>query len=243
VNFTYGQTKYVFLRLINLVGPSVEDRGNKRVSGLFRPESSLLVPSAAPTSTSFYTIPHFKMPCSKTKFAGAQKTIVGTADSGSYTIWTSEPHDAAEEEKLVAQMVQERIEWEDRMLREGKFFHTKFRKGRPVSPDPSVAGGAPLSIEEDDGGEDGEGSEVVAVREEEIAKPLILRRKNPPETKSDMRRRIESLEITGAKKDMKIKELGDRIRVLEKQLKTKEMESRIRDLEEEGKIVMETLNG
>jgi hypothetical protein len=51
------------------------------------------------------------------------------------------------------------------------------------------------------------------------------------------------LEITGAKKDMKIKELGDRIRVLEKQLKTKEMESRIRDLEEEGKIVMETLNG
>jgi hypothetical protein len=49
----------------------------------------------------------------------------------------------------------------------------------------------------------------VAVREEEeIAKPLVLRRKNPPETKSDMRRRIESLEISGAKKDLKIKELG-----------------------------------
>jgi hypothetical protein len=112
-----------------------------------------------------------------------------------------------------------------------------------VSPDPSVAGGAPLSIEEEDRGEHEEGNEEVAVREEEeVAKPLVLRRKNPPETKSDMGRRIESLEISGAKKDMKIKELGDRIPVLEYQLKTKKIENRIRDPEEKGKITRETLN-
>jgi hypothetical protein len=175
------------------------------------------------------------MPCSKKRFTGAQKTIVGTADSGSYTIWTSEPHNVAEEEKLVAQMVQERIEWEGRMLREGKFFHTKFQKGRSLSPDPSVAGGAPLEEQDD------EGDEEVAVREdEEIAKPLVLRRKIPPETKSDMRRRIESLEISGAKKDAKIKEQGDRLRALEKQLKMKE--NRIRDLEEKVKFVKKALD-
>jgi hypothetical protein len=148
---------------------------------------------------------------------------VGTADCGSYTIWISKPHDAAEEEKLVAQLIQDRIEWEDRILREGRFFRTNFRKGRPVSPDPSVAGGAPLSTEEEDGGEDREENEGVAVREEEIAKPLILRRKDAPETetKQDMRRLIEPLEISGARKDLRIKKLENRIRVLKSQLKAK----------------------
>jgi hypothetical protein len=75
------------------------------------------------------------------------------------------------------------------------------------------------------------------VKQQVVAKPLVLRRKNPPETKSDMRRRIESLEISGTKKDMKVKGLGDRIQVLESQLKTKKIENQIRDLEEKDTIL------
>jgi len=49
----------------------------------------------------------------------------------------------------------------------------------------------------------------VALREEdESAKPLVLRRKIPPETKSDMRWQIESLEISNAKKDVKNEAAG-----------------------------------
>jgi hypothetical protein len=76
---------------------------------------SPLHPQPPPQNPPFIQFHISKCFAAKKKFADAQKTIVGTADSGSYTIWTSEPHDAAEEEKLVAQRVQERIELEDRM--------------------------------------------------------------------------------------------------------------------------------